>query len=105
MEMPHISARRRGRGIAIWALTSLNDSILSPGLFRKLQAGLASTNPGPVRVLEKSGICRGAVFSKEFFDGPTLHDSFVYKEFRPSADFTEAENIGSMEIDDAYGTR
>lgn len=85
------NASSRGQGIATEALTSLSDCILSPGLFRKLQAGVASTNPASLRVLEKSGFCRGAVFSKQIFDGSTLHDSFVYEKFRPLADFTEEE--------------
>ncbi len=81
----------RGQGIATEALTSLSDCILTPGLFRKLQAGVASANPASSRVLEKSGFSRVAVFSKQLFDGFEYCDSFVYEKLRPTADFTEDE--------------
>lgn len=65
---------------------------------------MASTNPASLRVLEKSGFSREAVFSEQFFDGRKLHDSFAYKKFRPFAHFTERE-FGSMEMNVSDRTR
>ena len=96
------SPSSRGRGFGTESVSHLTDVILDSGLLRKLYAGVAETNRASLRVLEKSGFSRIAVFPGRFFDGGDLCDSFVYEKSGSPWKFADQEfvhppNMGTTE--------
>lgn len=80
-----LSESCRGRGIATDAVRALVSVAFDRFDLVRLQAGVFSTNPASMRVLEKSGFVCEAVHEKAIWKNGRLLDEVVYVHFRPGA--------------------
>lgn len=99
------SESSRGKGLGSEAVSYLTDAVLASGLLRKLYAGVAETNRASLRVLEKSGFSRIAVFPGRFFDGADICDSHIYEKSRISGRFGQQESVHQPNVGSTEGGR
>ena len=78
-----LSESCRGRGIATDAVRAIVPVAFDRFDLARLQAGVFSTNPASMRVLEKAGFVREAVHASAIWKNGRLLDEVVYVRFGP----------------------